>query len=1592
MTLKLVVTTNAEGDVFELILKNSRYGVGRRHDNDLRIKETYISGYHAEVVRDASGNYAVADLGSSNGTFLNGRRIAGKEIIKAGDILKFGILKVEVKEQVDGMPKIVELKDRSAFSQPGGSGTSAIVLEKKSAATGSVAGVAVAALSAPAPAREPVKTAMGNEAVEKMWQARLDAEKKISAEHQKAGREREEELKGLNRRLEEALETLTNTQKELASVRGLAETSAKEAKAAAAKLESSAEEAKKTAARVAATEAELKQAREELAHERSKSVTAEEEQARLRSAAKEEAARETAKARNLSVELTAREAEIGKLRQQVETITAKLAASDRELSEQDRQARERAAAREAESERVAGELAASRRELADLRRDLDAARSQSSEADQTCELLRKTAQEKEGELAELATNFARSSAELKRLQGLEEQLAKIESTLAEERGAREKAETDLATRDRELATRLDRLQVLEKEIALIGSDADATRQVISRERDEWKKRAEEASNDFAKEEARARKEVDALAARVAELEGALEKSRLEVAGKATALGESEKRSGDLESRVAALLPLAGQLAAAEAALREAHSQAGSLDGEKSQALERIAALEGDLRDSNESRRTLSVRLEEKIAAETAAKAEHEEIVAKLEKSLKEVQAEAKSAAKSGKEDVSRLEKQLRKIEGELEKARLVSSENERRVAELSDECEQWRERSGESVGAFEGLKAELTAALAAHVALSGEKESILAESAKQIDALQSAKSEANALRMELNRLREESEKSIDELNGKLRSRVAELDTNLARERIRAEEAEENLASLRAQLGERELELKSSREESDQLRSHSEESARTIGRLQADLGREVAERTRLSTTVAERVEQTNRQLAEIDQLKLALESKEREIVEREQTLQHQESEAVQKLKASLAEQESLQQAAEEKAARVLREKQTLAGSFERLRAQLEQTEEELRSNREAGEALKHAKGLLARRLEKEEASNVELAARIKEEAIAALAHRELIEKLEQQIRENESEAVQRERDQVLALQADLSRASRRAADDERRHRELASDLARVEAQRRQAEERILALENSLVERDSETIQTRELLAATEGQRVELVAQLAGERSAVESHARAIESLRQELADTHARFTTAESAMVARHHEEQESVLGQWRTERGRREGLEVELANTREGLSEALRHAREDARKKQAELLAQGNEKLSAVEEELTRVIRSREEVEQQRNALEDELNQREEEIEALAQRVEDLETGLREELEARQQLHRHLDTTREGFSTMLRSNWDHLAEVRLRLSDETEDRVEAETELAGTRAEIARLNEALDESQRERRSLVREWEDRYETLRQEKLTLASEDADLRQIRDQIQQASSERRSIEDEITALATALRESQTREAEFRSQRETLLAEREQLKAGLNAARLELSLIQKRTVEFRDQAAKQEETIASAERRIQALRKLENEIGNAVERKRQQQLLSRGDVFSDAIAGPKGGDEQGPDEEFFRKLIAKLDLIDDLAKRYDNKWLYPRVAEQLGVLKRSFVDFLQDHSVRQFDLQPGTVLSLAERKRIKLVPLPNGSVRKPENGSADHPSYVVETLRPGYVFQNGDKDVIIRKAEVVVS
>jgi len=79
-------------------LNASPFLVGRRHDAQLILDCPSVSGLHAELVAHPTG-LEVRDLKSTNGTFVNGRRVTESAWINAGDYVQFANVVFRVEQQ-----------------------------------------------------------------------------------------------------------------------------------------------------------------------------------------------------------------------------------------------------------------------------------------------------------------------------------------------------------------------------------------------------------------------------------------------------------------------------------------------------------------------------------------------------------------------------------------------------------------------------------------------------------------------------------------------------------------------------------------------------------------------------------------------------------------------------------------------------------------------------------------------------------------------------------------------------------------------------------------------------------------------------------------------------------------------------------------------------------------------------------------------------------------------------------------------------------------------------------------------------------------------------------------------------------------------------------------------------------------------------------------------------------------------------------------------------------------------------------------------------------------------------------------------------
>jgi pSer/pThr/pTyr-binding forkhead associated (FHA) protein len=99
MTVKLLVVNDGTSKK-EVTLRRPRTVVGRKKGCKIRIQSESVSRIHCSLVM-AGGRLTAKDLGSSNGTFVNGHRIK-EQVLQAGDTLQIGVIKFQV--QIIGSP------------------------------------------------------------------------------------------------------------------------------------------------------------------------------------------------------------------------------------------------------------------------------------------------------------------------------------------------------------------------------------------------------------------------------------------------------------------------------------------------------------------------------------------------------------------------------------------------------------------------------------------------------------------------------------------------------------------------------------------------------------------------------------------------------------------------------------------------------------------------------------------------------------------------------------------------------------------------------------------------------------------------------------------------------------------------------------------------------------------------------------------------------------------------------------------------------------------------------------------------------------------------------------------------------------------------------------------------------------------------------------------------------------------------------------------------------------------------------------------------------------------------------------------------
>lgn len=113
-----VIRGNDQGVRFEL--SEPALGIGRDASNALQIHDSEVSRRHAELDREGT-SYRLSDLGSANGTYVNGRRVS-EQLLASGDHVQIGstlmLFTAAAEEPADSLAARIDIVARQ---QPGDS-------------------------------------------------------------------------------------------------------------------------------------------------------------------------------------------------------------------------------------------------------------------------------------------------------------------------------------------------------------------------------------------------------------------------------------------------------------------------------------------------------------------------------------------------------------------------------------------------------------------------------------------------------------------------------------------------------------------------------------------------------------------------------------------------------------------------------------------------------------------------------------------------------------------------------------------------------------------------------------------------------------------------------------------------------------------------------------------------------------------------------------------------------------------------------------------------------------------------------------------------------------------------------------------------------------------------------------------------------------------------------------------------------------------------------------------------------------------------------------------------------------------------------
>ncbi len=115
----LITVAEKGGDTQQLTFEGEEVTIGRLAGNDIVLQKGNVSKHHTRIVLK-DGKYIVVDLKSTNGTFINGKRIAAPQVVRPTDKIYIGDYILNVEEPTDEAPPDDEPDEEAGEEEAGG--------------------------------------------------------------------------------------------------------------------------------------------------------------------------------------------------------------------------------------------------------------------------------------------------------------------------------------------------------------------------------------------------------------------------------------------------------------------------------------------------------------------------------------------------------------------------------------------------------------------------------------------------------------------------------------------------------------------------------------------------------------------------------------------------------------------------------------------------------------------------------------------------------------------------------------------------------------------------------------------------------------------------------------------------------------------------------------------------------------------------------------------------------------------------------------------------------------------------------------------------------------------------------------------------------------------------------------------------------------------------------------------------------------------------------------------------------------------------------------------------------------------------------